>query len=339
MIDFIYFRIQSAHRYFFTAIFFGFFALSNSANAAFVFADKPGSSDHPLVSRFQGSIIFNYGVNNFEHADVPVSQTKKEAVEGKIFNFYYYAPKDRSALEVFRNYKLALEKSRFKIIFSCEDPPVCQKQDFADYAADWTRRSSTFFGGSSATSAMDNNGNYPPRYLVARLSRVEGDVTAVLTVKSPDSGETAKGAGAAYFLQVIETTPMQTGNVTINADALKNGINAEGKIALYGIYFDTGKADVKPESKSQLDEMAKFLIQQKTLKVYIVGHTDNQGSLDANLNLSQKRAEAIVATLVKDYKIDAKRLVAKGFANLAPVASNKSDAGREKNRRVEMIEQ
>ena len=336
MKNLILFSMQSAYRHLLITIAVGFLALSYNANAAFVFADKPGSSDHPLVSRFQGSIIFNYGVNNFEHADVPVSLTKKEAIEGKIFNFYYYAPKDKGPLEVFRNYKLALEKSRFKIVLACDDESLCQKQGFVEYAYLWSHKQGTFFDGYNASSAVDV---VPSRYMVAHLSRLDGDVTVVLTVQPPSSNETQKGAGAVYFLQVIESTPMQTGNVTINADALKDGIRAEGKIALYGIYFDTGKVEVKPESKTQLDEMAKFLTQQKTLKVYIVGHTDNQGSLDANLNLSQKRAEAIVATLVRDYKIDAKRLVAKGFANLAPVASNNSDAGREKNRRVEMIEQ
>ncbi|MCE3603321.1 OmpA family protein [Massilia sp. P8910] len=305
----------------------------------FVWADKAGGKDHPLVSRFQGSMIQNYGVMNFEHAEVPVSSTKKEPVEGKVFNYSYYAPKERSPLEVFRNYKLALEKSRFKIIVACEDAPVCQKQGFEEYASLWTGKTGAFAGGYNATSAMDNSGNYPPLYLVGRLSRPEGDVTAVLTVKAPSSSEVPKGAGAVYFLQVIESIPMQTGNVSVNAETLKTGLAAEGKIALYGIFFDTGKAEIKPQSTPQLDEMAKFLTQQKAVKVYIVGHTDSQGVLAANLTLSQKRAEAIVAALVKHHKIDPARLSAKGVASLAPVASNASDAGREKNRRVELIEQ
>jgi len=110
-------------------------------------------------------------------------------------------------------------------------------------------------------------------------------------------------------------------------------------MTLYGIYFDTAKADVKPDSKVQLDEMAKLLTTQKSLEVYIVGHTDNQGSLDANLSLSQKRADAIVAALAKEYKIDAKRMQARGAASFSPVASNSSDAGRARNRRVELVEQ
>jgi outer membrane protein OmpA-like peptidoglycan-associated protein len=132
---------------------------------------------------------------------------------------------------------------------------------------------------------------------------------------------------------------MKAGNVTVSADELGKGLAAEGKIALYGVYFDTGKAELKPESKTQLDEMGKLLNQNKLLKVVIVGHTDNQGSMDANAALSQKRAEAVVAALSGGYKIDAKRLLARGVASLAPVASNGSEAGRARNRRVELVEQ
>jgi OmpA-OmpF porin, OOP family len=114
-------------------------------------------------------------------------------------------------------------------------------------------------------------------------------------------------------------------------------LQADGKIALYGLFFDTGKAEVKAESKPQLDEMAKLLQGQPALKVYIVGHTDSQGGLEANLALSQQRAQAVVAALAGAYKVDAKRLQARGVASLAPVASNANDAGRARNRRVELV--
>jgi OOP family OmpA-OmpF porin len=312
---------------------------SLEAHAGSAFKDKQGASDYPLVSRYQGSIIDNYGSNNFESVVVPVSATKNETIEGKLYNYFYLAPKDRSALEVFRSYKLALEKSRFKVIFACEDAPVCMEQGLDKHSEFWTDKTTTYFGGYAPTNRMGNNGNYPPRFLVARLSRPEGDVTAVLTIKEASSTEINRGAGPAYFLQIIETAAMQTGNVTIKSDALKTGIATEGKIALYGIYFDTGKAEIKSGSKIQLDEMAKLLNQQKNLKVFIVGHTDNQGELELNVGLSQKRAEAIANVLIKEYKIEPKRLLARGAANLSPIASNANESGRSKNRRVELVEQ
>jgi len=133
---------------------------------------------------------------------------------------------------------------------------------------------------------------------------------------------------------------MQTGQVTVDAKKLQSGLEADGKVALYGLFFDTGKADIKPESKAQLDEMAKLLQAQPALKVFIVGHTDNVGAFDANRALSLKRAEAVVAALTAaPHKIDAKRLMAIGSANTAPVASNAEEAGRARNRRVELVAQ
>ena len=130
---------------------------------------------------------------------------------------------------------------------------------------------------------------------------------------------------------------MATGQVTVDAKAMAQGLQAEGKMALYGIYFDTGKSELKPESKAQLDEIAKLLQGNTALRVFIVGHTDNQGALDTNLALSRARAQAVVDALVKTYKVDGKRLGAAGLADYSPAASNGADPGRAKNRRVEMV--
>lgn len=304
-----------------------------------LYQERKGAKDHPLVSRFQHAILHNYGVMNFEQVKVPTSKTAAETVEGKVFNYFYVVPVDRSALEVYRNYKAALETSGFKILVACEAERDCEKEDLGRHASEWTSRSDSWVGGYDPISRIDRNGNYPPRYLAARLKRPAGDVTVVFLTRSPSSTQKDAKVGAPYFLQVIESKPMETGNVTVNADAIAKGLAAEGKMAFYGLYFDTAKADIKPASRAQLDEMAKLLSGQPALKVYVVGHTDNQGTLDANVQLSQKRAEAVVAALAKDYKIDGKRMIARGAASLAPLASNGSEAGRARNRRVELVEQ
>lgn len=313
--------------------------LCATASASAAYKEKPGGKDHPMVSRYQGSMLANYGVVNFDQVDIPLGKDKTEKLEGKVYNYYYLTPQDRSELEVFRNFQQALAASNFKILFSCDVPRACETMQLGRYASEWTSRSSSFVDGYSPITRMGQNGNYPPRYLVARLSRPQGDVTVVLTITPPSSTQKDSKVGAPYFLQVIETQPMQTGQVAINADALGKGMEADGKVALYGIYFDTGKAELKPESKPQLAEMAKLLGQNKTLKVFVVGHTDNVGALDANLALSQKRAEAVAAALAREYKVDAKRLLARGSASYAPVASNHAEAGRALNRRVELVEQ
>ncbi len=144
--------------------------------------------------------------------------------------------------------------------------------------------------------------------------------------------------GAKVHLVIIEKEQMKQ-DVIATAEALTAGIKEAGKVAVYGIYFDTGKAELKRESDAALEEMAKLLKSDSALKVHIVGHTDSTGSFDSNLKLSQARAEAVVKALVSRHGIEAKRLRAHGLSSLAPMASNCSEPGRAKNRRVELVEQ
>ncbi len=141
-----------------------------------------------------------------------------------------------------------------------------------------------------------------------------------------------------YKMTIIEKEAMKQ-DVVMDANAMGNAINDTGKVLLYGIYFDTGKATLKPESDPTLAEIAKLLKQKPLLKVFIVGHTDMVGDPAANVKLSQDRAAAVIAALTSPkYGIAASRLVPFGAGPYAPVASNKTEEGRAKNRRVEMVE-
>jgi outer membrane protein OmpA-like peptidoglycan-associated protein len=120
---------------------------------------------------------------------------------------------------------------------------------------------------------------------------------------------------------------------------MAEGLSSTGHVAIYGIYFDFNKSDLKPESESALKEIAKLLIGNPNLKVFIVGHTDNVGGIDYNMNLSQARAGAVVQALTKKYKVKPQQMKAYGVGQLAPVAPNKTEEGRAKNRRVELVEQ
>ena len=143
----------------------------------------------------------------------------------------------------------------------------------------------------------------------------------------------------ATVVIVAQPAAMEAGKVTVSSEQLKKGLADDGRIALYGIYFDTGRTELKPESKAQLDEMEQLLTNDRALNVVIVGHTDTQGAVDTNLALSQWRAEAVTTALSTGYKIAATRLRARGVASFAPVATNRTEAGRARNRRVELIEQ
>lgn len=138
---------------------------------------------------------------------------------------------------------------------------------------------------------------------------------------------------------MIETVPMETGKVSVNAAAMARDIAATGRVILYGILFDTDKSDIKPESEPTLSEIAKLLQQDLTLKLYVVGHTDNVGGLDYNKQLSERRAASVVSYLTEQEGIESARLTATGAGMQTPVAPNDTEEGRAKNRRVELVKQ
>lgn len=144
-------------------------------------------------------------------------------------------------------------------------------------------------------------------------------------------------SGMFITMNIIEKAAMKQ-DVVMNADAMAQGLSDAGQVAIYGIYFDTAKSDLKPESDPALAEIAKLLAAHPALKVYIVGHTDMVGDAAANLKLSQARAQAVVIALVSKNGVAAARLVPYGAGPYAPVASNKTEDGRAKNRRVELVE-
>jgi OOP family OmpA-OmpF porin len=139
-----------------------------------------------------------------------------------------------------------------------------------------------------------------------------------------------------YMLTIVEKQAMAQ-EVVASAELFQSGLKASGHVEIPGIYFDTGKSVLKPESAAAVAEIAKLLKADPALKVYVVGHTDNVASLDLNTKLSQDRAETLAQALVTKHDIAADRLVARGVGPLAPVANNDSEEGRAKNRRVELV--
>ncbi|HEX5628073.1 MAG TPA: OmpA family protein, partial [Usitatibacteraceae bacterium] len=147
--------------------------------------------------------------------------------------------------------------------------------------------------------------------------------------------EAYKGNGKIW-LRIIEKQPMKQ-HIVADALSMSNDLRATGHVAVYGIFFDTGKAVVKPESKPALDEVAKLLKGDPALKLWVVGHTDWVGQVGDNMRLAQARAEAVAGELVSAYGIAAARLKGYGVGPLAPVAGNDDEAGRAKNRRVDLV--
>jgi OOP family OmpA-OmpF porin len=139
--------------------------------------------------------------------------------------------------------------------------------------------------------------------------------------------------------EIILKETALTQDVVATAAALSGGLTGNGHVVVPGILFDTGKADVKPESSAALEQIVKLMQQDAKLKIFVVGHTDNVGAVAANLDLSKRRAAAVVAVLISQYHVATDRMQSFGAGPYAPVAANTSEDGRSQNRRVELVAQ
>lgn len=294
--------------------------------------DVPGSSDHPALTRFKGAEIRAYERKDYDEAFMPNQPIAQESaakglqLEGKVTRISYRIGGGKSALEVYRNYQGALQSGGFKTVFECKGDDQCGS-DFQSFV----------INGGKVSPPGKGDAAFGGKYYVvlAKKEAPSGDLYVFLDVMEDSANQITP-----VYVQVVETKPMQTGQVQVlDMAAMQKSLAESGRVAVYGVYFDTDKAEVKPESKAALDEMGKLLKANPNLKVYVVGHTDNQGTLARNLDLSQKRADAVVKALEADYKIPAARLSPRGVASLAPVAANDAEAGRAKNRRVELVSQ
>jgi outer membrane protein OmpA-like peptidoglycan-associated protein len=243
------------------------------------------------------------------------------ALEGRVTQIRYDAPIGRAALEIMRNYQASLGAKGFSTIFSCANEQ-CLSGDDGYYQIGWL------------VDSADLNYRYTEgvQYTLAKLARPEGDVYAAILVGD------AKEQQPVVHVTVVEIKPMDAGKIAfVTASQMAQAIGQSGSVALYGIQFDFDKADIKPESKPTLDEIAKFLKANPDVSLVVAGHTDSQGGFDYNVDLSKRRAQSVANELVKTYGIAATRLTPFGAGMAAPIAPNGDDTGRAKNRRVELV--
>jgi len=300
--------------------------------------DRKGGLDNPVLSRYQGSVLYMFGESKLGTASVVTEQKGKAAllpVEGKVSNRLYLAPAGSSPLEVYRNYRHALEGAGYETVYACETA-ACEKANVQALIEQLPRKA-VWAAAENAVQGTFNSANQPQfHYYSARRNGPAGPTWVSIGIVGGFAGAGVMSR-VRQFVQIIEPATAELGKVTVDAKAITAGLKRDGKMALYGVNFDTNKAVLREDSAAQLGEMASALKAAPELKVFIVGHTDNQGEFSSNTSLSQKRAEAVTSALAGKYGIAANRLVARGVANLAPVASNEEEAGRAKNRRVEMV--
>ncbi len=253
-------------------------------------------------------------------------------VEGKFTRIYYVVRGKETLTEVYRNYVTAIRKSGFKEIASGIDPKRNVSKEIGGRTFP-----NTFYDKNPIPAGKDiemlsgSATSGGTCYLAAELQRSGGTVYLVL------GGSQYSADEKVFLLDIVEQTAMKDDLITVNADAILKGIKATGKFVIYGIYFDFDKADVKPESEPTLTEISTMLKSDPSLKLYVVGHTDMKGKLDYNVNLSKRRATSVVKELTGKYGIAATRLTPDGVGPLAPVASNETEEGMKKNRRVELV--
>lgn len=305
-------------------------------------ADVEGSADHPMVGRYEGSEIVGYETTAYDEETIlegpfdPASDRTGpgfRVIEGRSTLIYYTMPEGRSSLEVLRNYESSLKSKGFSVAFTCSNSdgscfttgepeaaylignavgdPLSLPKLVDDYVHNW-------FGERS-------------RYLLAQTDGPDGKVYAAIYL-----GESARGTVAV--VKVVETTEMETDKIVfLDAGQMQAAIAETGKAVLYGIQFEFDKDALRPDSEPTLAEIAELLKQNPDLRLTIVGHTDNKGSGSYNMDLSSRRADRVVTALVEDHRIAADRLSSLGAGSTAPIASNATEDGRAKNRRVELV--
>jgi OOP family OmpA-OmpF porin len=299
--------------------------LSSLANAQ---QDQAGSKDHPLLSRYEGSWINRYSLKQFETFTYPLSPElidynklkNSKTVEGELTFIEYASPDGVTATQVFRSYQAQLTKAGFKILFSCRtgecgDLPM-------HFVREYVQGSSSQIGNSMVGAKGS--------YLVATGTYLNKPYLVSLVV-----GEESRTNSARYAINIVQIEELDTDKIDVAT--VTSQLQNEGRFAFYGIHFDTNSATIKEGSEEALEMIANYLKDHPNQQVLLVGHTDNTGDFQHNVQLSQKRAEAVVDLLTKNHSIKATQITPIGVGMSAPVASNKDEAGRALNRRVEIV--
>lgn len=317
--------------------------------------DVAGSKDSPVLKRYEGSTIIKYSTNAFDAYTLPTGPSagqfntanlpKTAKLEGKVTRITYLVPAGRSGLEVVRNYQNEMKAAGYTVLYKGSGAELGNKPWKINFATAAGYASIRLSAAADLTNIM-GLAEKDDVYLAARLDRPEGTVHAAVYAV-PVSKMAHAGLGLQNIAQpeqvlvqvdIIEAKPMETRMVTVLAGEMSEAIAERGSVALYGIYFDTNSAEVKAESAPTLEQIGKLMKAEPRLKLLVVGHTDSVGTFESNMDLSARRAKSVVQVLTSKHGVDGKRLVPVGVSFASPIASNRSEDGKGKNRRVQLVE-
>lgn len=316
-------------------------------------ADVAGAKDHPLLKRIQGSEIFFTSKADFDELTIALGKVEWSGAEGKVKPFqsaksegrrltnYYKTPQGMSILEVLRNYEQELRENGFEILFSGRGEEV-ETVGYNNQIAQ------EILGMKGSYGTPEEKAQWPFQhtdegkagYIAARKLNQDGSAVSTSVYIVANNHDKWLGIPidrTLVRLDVSETKAREQRMALVKSEEMASQITSNGRIALYGIQFDFDSASIKPESDATLGEIARLLSANPQLTILVVGHTDAAGAFEYNRGLSQKRADAVVASLTAK-GVATKRLFPVGVSFAAPIASNATDEGRAKNRRVELVD-
>ncbi|MEO1050500.1 MAG: OmpA family protein [Bacteroidota bacterium] len=307
----------------------------SSALGSMAQSDKKDCEDHPIVTRYPGAIIEYCDIQIYKEYGIatgPETGYKKISdwikVAGKNTRIYYSIKGDRTVSEVYKNYLQAMKEAEFDILANKLHGERNVSKDVGGNG--WLN---TFYSTNSFPSSVGiklNQGSAT----IGGTFHIAGKLNNVYVAVS---GKQYTDKEVVILLDVIEEGEVEDDFIKVDADYMAKKLLETGRVALQGILFDFDKATIKKESEPLLAEIAKMLKANPSFKLYVVGHTDMKGALQYNLELSSKRAPAVVDYLVENHQISKERLSPQAVGPLAPVATSGTEEGRRKNRRVELV--
>jgi len=294
--------------------------------------DASGSRDHALLSRYPGFYIREYKTSEFDQAEIITGpafknedgdyELKLDSAEGEVTNILYRRKgADISVYALLTNYKTALEKLNADIIFTCEGSDECGASRIITQGLMNDR--SDLFKGFRPAIGKDF------AIISGVVSEAESTAHVLVVIGADRLNERLYINQSIISSAKLEADKLDIGNLTAS-------LKTTGTVVLEGVQFGLDTADLQPDSTAVLDVLQDYLEGQPDVSAFIVGHTDNTGAYDYNVNLSKARAEAVVKDLVAR-GIKPSRLTGIGIGPVSPIASNDVPAGQALNRRVEMV--
>lgn len=293
--------------------------------------DTAVGGDHPLISRYAGARLTDR--TDTEYTEVLLAtgiadenkQVPHLTLAGKSTLLHYNASKDQSTLQIFRNYQQALQDAGFNILFSCGHKNCGNEQLKQLWKSSPDRH--RFKGYLSNSIYVQDD------YRMLTAHKVLNEQQLYLSIYILKNNEFVN---VDISHDILEVSDLGTSRVNIDNNYLQNELSRNGKVVLHGLHFASDSAQLLPESKDALTVILSYLKQHPEQNFYVVGHTDNTGNHDHNMQLAHNRATSVVNELKKQ-DIAAQRLLAAGVGPMSPIQHNNSVQSKASNRRVELV--